>query len=88
MLEDLIRTVKDFDKTEHNGELSSLIGQQAVREASINDKELHSLIHRYKNNEYALKVINETLISICGLSLETIISKANQGGKNGIQKLQ
>ena len=45
MLEDLIRTVKDFDTTEHNGELSSLIGQQAVREASINDKELHSLIH-------------------------------------------
>lgn len=62
-------------KREDYGELSAEIGEEALSEPYENDKELHSLFAKYKENDGALAIINETLICVCGWSLESLTKR-------------
>lgn len=66
---------KSLVKREDYGELSTEIGEEALSEPYENDKELHSLFAKYKENDGALAIINETLICVCGWSLESLTKR-------------
>ena len=84
-MEDVIRTLKKLiEIDDNNGLMASFIGEQALEEPYQNDREILGLLRRYRNNEDALKVINETLISVCGWSLETIYKNTYGKGERNV----
>ena len=60
------------------GNLSLLIADNASNEAYENDKSLHNLFHKYKNDNEKLLLIDEVLICICGWGLSSLVSKMEE----------
>lgn len=73
-MKEAIAKIETIEREEY-GELSVLISDYAGDEAYANDKSLHSLFEKYKDNDKALSIINETLMCVCGWSLEGLVSK-------------
>lgn len=60
---------------EDYGELATEIANEALSEAYENDKQLHSLFEKYKNDDLALLHINETLVCVCGWTLGSLVER-------------
>lgn len=71
------KAIDKFNQIERDdyGDLSLYIAEEAESEAYENDKQLHSLFAKYRNDDDALNLIDETLICVCGWGIESLINR-------------
>lgn len=56
------------------GELAITIGNNAIDDCIHNDMHFINLLCKYREDNMALDIINQTLVSICGLSIADLLA--------------
>lgn len=73
-----IDKLNEIDRDDY-GDLSLRIAAEAESECYENDKELHSLLNAYYTDDKALRIINETLVCVCGWGIESLVNYITEG---------